>query len=48
MDSEENSRDIDPDYARNNTALRKVIKRELEGKKNYLFVFVLFTPNFRK
>lgn len=47
MDSEENNIDIDPDYARNNTALRKVIKKEQEGKKDYLFVFVLFTPNFR-
>lgn len=37
MDPEENKIDVDPDYARNNTALRKVIQKE-RGEKSYLSI----------
>lgn len=46
MDFDESKIDVDPDYARNNTALRKVIKKEQEGKKHNIVCFVMFTLIF--
>lgn len=36
MDPKENKIVIDPDYERNNTALRNIVKKEDEGKVKHL------------
>lgn len=39
MDTNDDKIDIDPDYARNNNALRVIIKKEDEGKVKFYYQF---------
>lgn len=41
MDPKDKKLDVDPDYVRNNTAVRNVIKKEDEGKVKVSILFFM-------